>query len=124
MVLLILKFAQIQAIRPVNDEHGWQCQQYRLPAHSLRQPAEERSNCSTSKVIRQGPEIAVSPDFLQLLVFRECNDRCNRKGIEQEVDSRGKHQQESGVWMQPRMQWSVINEVSRGNSNGCAGDVE
>src|ERR1700739_1556698 len=124
MVLFVLQLAQIQAVRAINYKHGRQCQQRGLPANFLREPSKHGGQSAAGQIIWQRPEITISPDLLQLLVFREGNDGCYRKRIEKKINSGREHEQERRIWMQPRGPWSAISKVRRRNRNSRAGDIE
>ena len=86
--LLVFQFAEVKAVRTVDEVHHRKRQQRRLPVGKAMQPAHHSGYARAHQVVREAPEVAVRPDLSQRPSLRQRNHGCNRKRIGHEVNAR------------------------------------
>src|SRR5208337_3852753 len=108
----ILQFAQVEAVRTVDNVNGGNEQQRSLPIEAVVNPGNRARNAGPYQVIREGPEITIHQDLLQRLAFAERNHDRNATGIHDEVDRRRKAQKKRAVPNQLIEKRIVVDEKS------------
>ena len=89
VALLVCEFAQIEAVRAVDQVDHRQNEQRRFPVEVTVKPGDHACDCGADQVVGKRPEIAVHQDAPQRTAFGQRNDGGDGSGIGDEIDRRG-----------------------------------